>query len=255
VTAAVLAAWLDAHVLTHPVAPALAALAAALLIAALPRIGWVVLTVVAIMALSLEDRAGAALLVAIAAIAPIVTQPRNGTDWPLPAGAPMLAALNLAGAWPALAGRAGTVWRRVALAASGWLWLLVAAPLANSDLYIRRPQSATWLSSLSATVHHIVAPAAHQLPVAAVWAAAAALVPWITRPRSLPVNLVLATVWAATTASATITLVGQRIAPAAAPLGAVAATFIVLAPAARQAWRNQLARRTLRPDLRSMELR
>ena len=49
------------------------------------------------------------------------------------------ASLSLAGAWPAIAARAASPWRRAVLGITGWVWLGVASALADADLYARRP--------------------------------------------------------------------------------------------------------------------
>ena len=107
------------------------------------------------------------------------------------------------------------------------------------------------MSSLSATAHKVLSPLAHDLPVAAVWAVAAALVPFVSKPRSLPISLVLTAVWAATTASAATTILGAQAAPDAAALGAVVGALVVVAPSAHRAWRT----RSVWLDFRSMEPR
>src|SRR5207253_276646 len=84
-------------------------------------------------------------------------------SWPLPALAPALGLIGIAGMWPALAAGAATAWRRAALAASGWIWLVLAAPLAGRDLYARRPSGtpdpSTWIASPYQATHHVLAPA------------------------------------------------------------------------------------------------
>src|SRR5581483_5899222 len=86
-----------------------------------------------------EHREGAAIVLALAALAPPLLLPRSGLSWPVCVGAPVLGFAGLAGAWPAIAARAGSFRRRAALGAIGWLWLVLAAPIAGRDLYVRRP--------------------------------------------------------------------------------------------------------------------
>src|SRR5437588_560662 len=76
--------------------------------------------------------------------------PNQPARWPLAALAPALALVAVAGAWPALAARAHTAWQRATLAATGWIWLLLAAPLAGVDPYIHTmvaPPRSAWLAS------------------------------------------------------------------------------------------------------------
>ena len=83
----------------------------AVLVAALPRIGWLALTRCCVGAAGgpaaapgggAGDRCSAALVPGAAAAA------QAATTWPLSAGAPALGLVGLAGAWPALAARAAT---------------------------------------------------------------------------------------------------------------------------------------------------
>jgi hypothetical protein len=80
------------------------------------------------------------------------------------------------------------------------------------------------------------------LAAAPVWALAAVVLPWLVRGRSLPVDLVLVTVWAATTVSATETVIalahhGSR-SPRTAVVGALAAGVVALVPRLPRAWRH-----------------
>ena len=58
---------------------------------------------------------------------------RRGTTWSLPALAPLLGLAGLAGAFPALAGRARGPLTRAALGALGAWWALLAAPLLGRE--------------------------------------------------------------------------------------------------------------------------
>jgi tRNA A-37 threonylcarbamoyl transferase component Bud32 len=185
------AAWLDhtllqAHgALSVPVA--LVALVAGALTLLLPRIVGYVCAAAAI-----QGAIGAATLVAIAAAIPVILLPASPTLWSLSAVAPALGLVGLAGAWPALAGWARRPWRRMMLGATGWLWLSLVAPLASARgrvLYEPRPPGemarAHWEGSITAAASHVLSPLAHsgQLAAAAVWAAAAIVVPWVVRRR------------------------------------------------------------------------
>jgi hypothetical protein len=110
-----------------------------------------------------------------AALAPVpVLLFRHGTLWSAPALAPLLGLVNLAPVYPALAGRVLTWPARAALGALGaWWWLL----------YEQRDVEAAARDG--------------RLLYAAVWAAAATLLPWIVRGRWLALDLIAACCWAA----------------------------------------------------------
>ena len=243
--AALVTGWLAAHVLMpSPVAPAAAAVLAAALTLALPRIGWALSVLSLTIATVAQHHPGAALLIVVGGVAPAALLPRRGTLWPLPAGAPALAAVSLAGVWPALAGRAATPLRRGALGAIGWLWLVFAAELAGATMYVHTPRGTPapshWMSSLSATVDHVFKPLIHAglLAPALVWAAAAIVLPWIVRARSPALDLIRVTIWAATVASATVILIkpASLIDSRAAVLGAIASALVALVPTILAAW-------------------
>src|SRR3954452_19184018 len=140
--------------------PALAAVAA---VAVLPRAGWLAVAVAAV-ALLAAERPGAALLTA-AALAPVpLALYRRGTAWSVPALAPLLGLAGLAGASPAIAGRARGWVARAALGALGaWCAVLAAGP---------PPHGA--LASTTAAVDEVLAPAVTSgaLLLAVVWGAA-----------------------------------------------------------------------------------
>ncbi len=243
--AALVTGWLATHVLTPPpVAPAAAAVLAAGLTLALPRIGWAITVLAFVIATIAQHHPGAALLIALGGAAPAAILPRKGTLWPLPAGAPALSVVSLAGAWPALAARAATPLRRGALGAIGWLWLVLAAELAGASSYVHPPAKTPapnhWMSSIDTTVHHVLVPLIHTglLAPALVWAAGAVVLPWIVRARSPALDLIRVTIWAATVASATTALVkpASLIDSRVAVLGAVASALVALVPTILAAW-------------------
>ena len=123
-------AWIGAHVLDPGAAAAAAARpAGGVRDAASARLGWLATVAFACATTAIQGHDGLALVLAIVAAVPIVAMPVTPTAWPLAAAAPALGLVGpagLAGAWPALAGLARTPWRRVALAVSGWVWLLAA---------------------------------------------------------------------------------------------------------------------------------
>jgi serine/threonine protein kinase len=251
--AAALAAWLVARLLVGtPLPPAVAAMIAGGATLLLPRLGWVVLTVGLCGAAAWQDHPGAALVILIAALLPLVLLPARPTAWALATGAPALGLIGLAGAWPALAARAATSWRRAALGAIGWVWLLLAGSISGQTLYLRHvpgtPAVSVWSGSLSETVNHLLATFASTgvLAPAAVWALAAVVLPWLVGGRSRALDVVRVVVWAAMLVSATSVAViavhgSDRIgaAPSAA-VGAVAAAAVALAPLALAAWQQAL---------------
>jgi eukaryotic-like serine/threonine-protein kinase len=261
--AAATTGWLAAHLLAHgTIAPAVAAMVAWLLALVLPRIGWFALSTGLVCTAIVQQRPGGALVLLIAALAPVLLLPRRGAMWPLCAAAPALGALGLAGAWPAIVPRlSASAWRRAALASIGWLWLVLAAPLAGVDLYTRRPPVSpppeVWIASLSVTVHHVLGPilSSGVLAGAAVWALAAVVLPWLVRGRSLALDLVLATVWAAATVSATEVAISKFhradgvSVPASAAAGAVASAALALSPAVMKAWQARPRRSNPHPEL------
>jgi eukaryotic-like serine/threonine-protein kinase len=240
--AAGIAAWLASAVLAPgSVNPAIAAVVAAVAVAALPRVGWLALVAAGAGALAVQGRPGASFVVVTAGLLVPLLLPLHPARWPLGALAPALGAIGLAGAWPALAGRAGGVWQRAVLGASGWVMLAAAETLAATNQYVRLPHAVgsptTWMNSLSGGAGHALAPliTTGVLVPALVWALAAATLPWFTVFRALPVKLVLVTVWAAATASAVTTALhaahaGAAVSTEAAALGAVAAGAAALAP-------------------------
>jgi eukaryotic-like serine/threonine-protein kinase len=247
--AALATVWLMPHVLAGAtVAPAAAATLVALIVLALPRIGWIATIAVLSAVTAARGHPGAALLLALAALPAVFLLPRNGAVWPLGASAPVLGALGLAGACPALAARAGTsAWRRAALAAGGWIWLALATPIAGRTLYVKAATvpSHKWMPSLTETFHAVLTPLvrAGTLNAAPVWAAAAVALPWLVRGRSLAVDAVLATIWTAVTLSGTEAAIAATNPAHAAPavptaiIGAVAGGLVALAPSLVRALR------------------
>ncbi len=174
--AAALAAWVAHLAPGAPVLPtALAVGIAALLVAVLPRAGWVIVATAAAASLIVASRPGAALALLAGAVVPVVTNPLDGPAWPLAVAAPALGTLGLAAAWPALAGLSKKAHRRAALGATGYLWTaVVTAGIASTK-------------TLPDGVHHVLAPLATvgTLATAGIWAAAALTLP-LTRSRRWP---------------------------------------------------------------------
>ncbi|MDQ6731240.1 MAG: hypothetical protein M3022_13335, partial [Actinomycetota bacterium] len=240
--AAATGAWLAGHLLTPaPVPTPAAALIAAALVLLAPRLGWMAM-VTAITAYAIaQGHTGPALLAATAMLAGIVLAPLSPTTWPLGVGAPALGLIGvagLAGAWPALAGLAQTAWRRAAIAAAGWIALLLAAPFAGRTLYLTPFPALAVGDSVGRTADRIlVTPlTTGLLAPAAVWAAAAAILPLVVRGRSIALDLVRAGAWAAVLTAATPAVIVAVRGGGSAPMipGAVlagaAAAILALAP-------------------------
>jgi serine/threonine protein kinase len=247
---AVLVAWLITTLLpSSPLAPLAAALIAGILVGALPRAGWILAVVAIAVWLSLAGQAGAALVVFLGGLVPALVAPLNAAAWPLSAGAPALGVVGLAGAWPALAGRGRGALNRAALGAAGWVWTMLGTELSGSDLYLRAPPRSPapdgFTTSAAITLHHVLEPlvTSGALAPAGVWAAAAVILPWLIRGRSVPVDFVLAGAWAAGLVAATYASLRLVPGPLAsttldhAVLGGGAAFAVVLAPSVLRTWR------------------
>ena len=251
--AAASAGWLATEVLGGaPVPPAVAALVVGGAVLALPGLGWLAFIAAAFGLAVAQGHAGFALLVLIALSLPVALMVRTPSAWPLAAGAPALGLIGLAGAWPAVAARAPTVWRRGVLAGVGWIWLALAAPLAARVLYLPAvagiPPPEAWSGSPTAAARDVLSPllSAGVLAPAVVWAVAAIVLPWAVRGRSPALDIVRVVMWSATLVTATavaVTAAHGSDAVSAAPtavVGAVLGGVIALAPsivsAARRGW-------------------
>jgi len=247
------AAWLTGALLTPAPVPApVAGLIAAGLVLLAPRLGWMAL-VTGISAYAIaQGHSGPALVAATAMLAGMLLTPLRPTVWPLGAGAPALGLIGLAGlagAWPALAGLAHTAWRRAAIAAAGWVALLLATPIAGRILYLAPvPAFATGDPVGRTAARILLTPlTTGLLAPAGVWAAAAAILPLVVRGRSIALDLVRAGAWAAlltvATPAAIVAVRGGDSAPMipGALLGGAAAAILALAPRWLAARRPTLA--------------
>jgi eukaryotic-like serine/threonine-protein kinase len=242
------AAWLCSHLLERgSLPPGVAGAGTALLVLLLPRIGWMLASALLVTTAIMQARPGGALMLVLITLIPVVLLPGRGVGWPMPAGAVALGLVGLGGAWPAVAGRVGgSIWRRAALGAAGWLWLLCAAPLAGRDLYARQPRgmpgAELWTTSLQVAWHDVLTPIATSelLNPAPIWAVAAVILPWLLRSRSLAARAVLVTAWSAALLAGTEVALRSGDPGAAAPrgavLGAIAAGIIALIPTLREVW-------------------
>jgi hypothetical protein len=195
VATAALAAWVLHRVPgAGAAAAALAICVAGLLVAVLPRGGWVILGTAAAGSLIVAGRPGAALVLLAGAVVPVLTNPLDGPAWPLAVAAPALGALGLAAAWPALAGLSRRAHRRAALAATGYVWsVLVTTGIGSAK-------------TLPDALHHVLAPLATvaTLMTAGIWALAALTLP-LTRSRRWPaLECLRLALWATGLALATL---------------------------------------------------
>lgn len=228
-TGGLVAAGLATLAAPPPLAPAAGGLAAAALVALLPRAGWLAAAAaLTAWAASVTGRAGVAVLLALALAAPPLLLRRSGPAWSASALAPALALVFLAGAFPAIAGQAGSLWRRAALGAVGLWWLCLAEAGSGRVLLFGPPLGAPAPPAVRASVAqagHAVALLASSgvLIAAALWALGAAVLPLLVRGRHLAADLVLAAVWAAGLAVG-LEALGHALpgsAPGAAPRGAL----------------------------------
>ncbi len=217
--AGVAAALLSTHLLkTTPLAPASFGLLAAAAALLFPRVGAAAV-VLAFTGLAVsQGHTGDGLLLAAVALPPLMLLWFKGEVLALPALAPLLALIGLAGAFPAIAGRRSFTWyQRAVLGATGFVWTLYASTLAQQALYWwpahvsgREAQAAmvghaagtpppldSWIGSAHATYYVLISPLIHSpgLAGAAVWAAAAAVLPLIQTRRWPLLDLVSTLIW------------------------------------------------------------
>ena len=234
--------------------PGLAAAVAGVLVAVLPRAGWLLAAAATtfMLALGPAPRPGAALLVAALVAGPPLLLRADGRSWSLPALAPALGLLGLAGAYPALAGRAPRWPRgsRSGRSAPGGSRNRCAAPPARPRALVFGPAAGTpprpsFDGAAGIAAGDVLANACSSgaLLLALIWGAAALVCPWMVRGRSLSADVAGAACWAAAVAAATVALgeaLGDRVAQAV-PHGLVpgavvaAALALVLAHARRPA--------------------
>ncbi len=168
---------------------------------AAPRLVWIGCVLAATVWQAAGGRPGVSLLL-LAAGAPLLALPRrSGPGWLAASLAPVLGLAGLAGAFPALAGqRAG--WRaRASLAALGFWWLALTESLLDARLWLGPPRGvpprALWEASLSDAATRVIAPTftLELLLGAAVWALAAAILPWIVRGHNAALDVLGAFAW------------------------------------------------------------
>src|SRR4051812_27575325 len=208
-----------AYPTTLPIPVAALAAGAGLVVFLLPRLGWMAAALGAI-GVAAAQQDGAGLGVAVLLACALVPVPfllwRAPGWWSVPAVAPLLGLVSLAGAFPALAGQARTAWQRAVLGALGAWWLLLAEALANRTLLLGRAKGVTtraeWADSAPRAVEHVLQPLATSGAVAliALWALAALVLPYLVRGRGLGPAALGAAIWAVALAAGTA-LVGDAV--------------------------------------------
>jgi hypothetical protein len=191
---------------------------------------------------------GLAVVVLAAALPAVALTWRAAAGWrPAPALAPVLGLVALALAWPAVAGQARGLRHRLALGALGAWWLQLAELLTGRTLLLGPPPGArpvsAWGDSGGAALSDAIGPllSSGALGVAAVWAAAAAVLPWVVRGRAAAADIVLATAWAAGLAATTQAVAGAlpwsggAPAPRGVVAGAIAAGVLAVVVRASRA--------------------
>lgn len=158
---------------------------------------------------------GLALLILAAGVPGVIALWRARPGWGLaPALAPVLGILSLAVAWPAVAGQARRVTHRVVLAVAGCWCTLIAQAVSGTDLLIGPVPGVhvriTWEGSAQEALLHVLVPlvSSGAVGIALVWALAAAVLPYLVRGRSAPVDIAAATAWAAGLAAGTQAVAG-----------------------------------------------
>ena len=221
-----------------PLEPAAGAALAAGAVILLPRIGWL-LAAAALIAWLAVPLPGIALLAACAVVPVPVLLARRAPTWSLPAAAPLLGAIGLAGGWPALAGQAARWQARAALGAVGGWWIGLAETLTGDRLVLGAPREvlarSAWEGSPFDASQHALWPlvAGGGLGLAALWGVAAVVLPVLVRGRSAALDLVGVAAWAATLAAATQALSEALVLDPPRGLVAGALAGAVIAVAAR----------------------
>jgi hypothetical protein len=188
-----------------PVSIFAATVVTAVVTSLLPRVGWIAAAACLVGWLASPDagREGTALVVA-AGLAPIpFLLPRAGLLWSAPALAPVLGVIALAPLFVALAGLCSTAWRRAGLAAAGFWWLLIAEVLSGKALLFGLADGtlprADWEDSVSSAASDALVPLLSSPVIApiVIWVALAVALPFVVRGRSLGLDLLGASAWAA----------------------------------------------------------
>jgi len=216
--------------------PLAAAGIAALAVAVLPRIAWLVVAMCLCgwLVSPEADRQGTALIVAAAALPIPFLLPRAGLLWSVPIFAPLLGTIALGPAFVGIAALAPTPWRRAGLAAGGFLWLALGEVVTGKDLMFGISdgtlQRVEWQGSISAALSDGLGPllSGPALAPALAWAAFAMVLPLVVRGRWLALDILGAGAVAVGLA-VTLTAMGDMLAATTAlgqPRGAAAGAFL-----------------------------
>lgn len=189
--------------------PAMAALAVLSFLIALarPRAAFATAVVGSAFWLVLaQDAPGAAFCLVLFAL-PIIFAPYEpGPALSLPALAPLLGVVGLAGAFPALAALPRRGVERAMVGAIGYLWLVAVEAVLRRDLLlaVTQPASAGWEKAVPSGFSEVLIPALGPMSLlgAAVWALAAVTLPLVVRGRFLVLDLLGLIVWIAALTSA-----------------------------------------------------
>jgi len=216
-----------------PLPPLAAALAAAFVVALAPRGGWLGCAAL-LLAWVASSHPGDALLLGCALAASPLLLPKAGRWWSMPALAPLLALAGVAPAFCALAGLGRTALKRAALGAAGFWWLSLSEPLLGRDLHLGRATGTAAPAVLEGSAHvaaeDVLAPllTSGALAGAILWAAAAAVLPLLTRWGGLLAVSAGVVLWAAGLVLGTVAL-GEALTGAVAlptPRGALAGATV-----------------------------
>jgi eukaryotic-like serine/threonine-protein kinase len=175
------------------------------------RLGWIAAALSVCIWQIAAGRPGLA-AIALCAVLPLVLLARRpGPRWLTAALAPVLGLAGLAGAFPALAGQPDRWRSRALLGALGYWWLRLAELPIDAGLrlhlWLGPPAGlggpSSWEGSASDALVHAIAPllGLALLLGAALWAAAAAILPWVVRGRSATLDALGAILWAAALAA------------------------------------------------------
>ena len=188
-----------------PVSSLAAAAGTAAATALLPRLGWLAAAgcLIGWLASPGADREGTALVLA-AGVAPIpFLLPRAGALWSAPVLAPLLGVIALGPLFVALAGLCSTGWRRAGLAAAGFWWLLLAEVTTGEALLFGTADGTLPRGDWEGSVRDAAGDALYPLlsspatgPIV-IWVGLAAALPFVVRGRSLGLDLLGASLWAA----------------------------------------------------------
>jgi hypothetical protein len=193
-----------------PFSPVTAAGVVAVLVALLPRIGWIAAAAALCGWLASPEagREGTALVLAAALVPVPLLMPRAGELWSVPVLAPLLGLIAIGPVFVAVAGLARTAWRRAGLAAAGLIWLVAGEILGGRALLWGTADGtlsrSDWQDSVGGAASHALSSALTSpvLAPALAWAAFAAILPFVVRGRVLALDLVGAGLWAAGLAAA-----------------------------------------------------